>query len=133
MSQTFFKILERARLWHVYHVTKAFQAVCSSIVVVGALIYCSLLPSVCDLKTTQMKVQWSLIQELMFYEFGLDHNTVEATINVCGAEDEGTVAYYTVTKWVKKFGSGCKYLDEQTRSGRPKTAFLGCAPSHRSK
>ena len=30
--------------------------------------------------------------------------------------------HYTVTKWFKKFHSGCKNLDDQVRSGKPKTA-----------
>ena len=30
-----------------------------------------------------MNVQFSLIQELMFYEFELEHNIIEATKTIC--------------------------------------------------
>ena len=46
---------------------------------------------------------------------------VEATKNICCAKGEDTVDYRTVIKWVKKFHSCCKNLENQTRSSRPKT------------
>ena len=76
--------------------------------VVGALTYCALLHSVFDLKATEINMQPSLIWELMLYKFKLSHNTAEATKNICYAKDEGTVDHSTVTKWFKKFYSGCK-------------------------
>ena len=56
----------------------------------------------CDLKTAQMNGQHSLIQELMLYNFKLDHNTMKATKNICFAKSEGTVDHSTVTRWFKK-------------------------------
>ena len=47
-------------------------------------------------------------------------NAEEATKNICCAKVENTVDYSTVTKWFKKFCLGCKNLDNQARSGRPK-------------
>ena len=92
-----------------------------SIMVVGALTHYALLPSMYDLKTTQMNVPHSLIQELMPHKFELGHNVKETTKNICCAKGEGTVDHTTITRWFKKFCSGCKNLDDQTRSGRPKT------------
>ena len=40
-----------------------------NIVVVGALICCALLYSVCDVKSAQINMQGSLIRKLMLYEF----------------------------------------------------------------
>ena len=48
-----------------------------SIVVVGTLTRCALLKSPCDLKTSQINMQWSIIQDLMLYEFELGHYTAE--------------------------------------------------------
>ena len=57
----------------------------------------------------------------MFYEFELSHNATKATKNICYAKNEGAVDPSTVTRWFKKFHLGCKYLNDQTRSGWPKT------------
>ena len=38
-----------------------------------------------------MNVQLSLIEELLLYEFKLDHNVTEITKNVCHAKIEGLV------------------------------------------
>ena len=40
-----------------------------------------------------MKVQHSLIGELTVYEFKLEQNTWEATINICSAKDEDVVVH----------------------------------------
>ena len=49
-----------------------------------------------------MNVQWSEIQELMFYEIEQSHNALEATKNTyCEKVDP-----WTVTRWFKKFCSG---------------------------
>ena len=53
-----------------------------SIVIVGVLIHCALLYTICDLKVIQMNIQFGLIQKLIFYEFELGYNAVEATENV---------------------------------------------------
>ena len=66
-------------------------SVVGSIVVVGALTRCALLPSVCDLKSTQTIVQRSLIRELMIYKFELGYNPAEETKNIFCLKSEGTV------------------------------------------
>ena len=63
----------------------------------------------------------NIIQQLMIYEFELKHNTTEANKTICCAKDEGAVDSSTVTRWLKKFRSGCKNLYDLTRPGRPKT------------
>ena len=47
----------------------------------------------------------------MIYEFGLGRNAMETTKNIWCAKDEGTVDHSTVTRWFKKFHSGCKNLN----------------------
>ena len=52
----------------------------------------------------------------MLYEFNVSHNTTEATkISCCMKRDS------IASRSFKKFLSGCKNLNDQTRSGRPKT------------
>ena len=46
---------------------------------------------------------------------------MEATWNISCEKDEGTVDNSTVTRWFKKFCSGCKNLDDHTNSGKHKT------------
>ena len=69
----------------------------------------------------------------MIYEFALCHNTAETTKSICCVEGESTVDHSIVSRWLKKFQSGCKKFDDQTRSGWSKTEFWGCAPSHKGK
>ena len=127
MKQKFCNISVCAGLWHAYHIVEPIQAVVatncgvSSIMVVGVLACCALLHSMWDSKAAQMNVQHSLIQELMLYKFKLDHNIKKTIKNICCAKGKGVIDYSTVTRWVKKFCSGCKNLDNQTRSGRLKT------------
>ena len=45
------------------------------------------------------EMQWSLIQELMLYEFEQGHNATRAIKNICYTKDEGTVNHNTVTRW----------------------------------
>ena len=93
-----------------------------SVVIVSAQTCCALLHSVSDLKVAHMNAQCSLVWELMFYEFELGHNTVEAPRNICCAKGEGAVDQSTVSRWLKKFRSVCKNLNDRARSGRwPKT------------
>ena len=80
----------------------------------------ALLHSMCDLKAEQINVQCNLIQELLLYKFELHHNAVEVTKNIYCAKAEGTVNHTKVTKWHKNFRLGCKNLDGQSRSDRPK-------------
>ena len=67
-----------------------------------------------DLKAKQMNVQPSLIQECMFYK-------LEAIKNICCVKGKVAVDHSSVTRWFKKFCSGCKNLNEQARSSRLKT------------
>ena len=74
----------------------------------------------CNLKTTQMNVQCSLIRELMIYEIELGHNVTKATKNICCMKDEGAVDHSTVNRWFKKFCLGCKKIDDRAKSVRSK-------------
>ena len=102
--QCIYTWLKQSKKWEV-------PTVNGSIVVVGVLICCELFHSVCDLKAVQIKMQCSLIQEAMHCEFNLDHNVTKATKNIYCVEDEGAVDHSTVTRWFKKFCSGCKNIN----------------------
>ena len=91
--------LKQFKVWRV-------PAVIGSIVVAGALTWCVLLHSILDLKITQMNMPHSLIQE-------------------CCAKDGSTVDRNTITRWFKKFCLACKNLNDQAKSGRPKTIDSG--------
>ena len=67
-----------------------------------------------------MNVQCSLIWEHVLYEVKLENNAMEMTKMTC-AKSECAVEHSAVTRWVEKFCLGCKNLNSQTRSGRPKT------------
>ena len=56
----------------------------------------------------------------MFYKYKLGHNTVKATESIHCTKGEVAVYHSTVIKWLKKFCSGCKNLDDPAMSGRPK-------------
>ena len=56
--------------------------------IVSVLTCYALLHSTCDLIDPKVKVQCSLIQELILYSSELGHNTAEATKNICCAKDE---------------------------------------------
>ena len=79
-----------------------------SIVVVGALTPCAFLRCLYDLKAVRMNVQSSLIQELILYEFKMDHSTSESAQKICYAKSNGAVGTGTVTRWLKKFSSCSK-------------------------
>ena len=122
MSLKFGNILVCACLRCVYHVTEAVYlckvpAVVDSILVVSALTRWALLHSMCDLKAAQMHVKPRLIRKPMFYEFDLEHNTSEATKNICRANGEGAIDHSIVIRWLKKSSWGFKYIDDQARSG----------------
>ena len=57
----------------------------------------------------------------MLYVFELDHNDMKTTKNICCANDEFAANHSTVTRWFKKFCSGCKNVNNQAGSGRPKS------------
>ena len=60
-------------------------------------------------------------------------SAVEATKNIW-MKSECAVDHMTVTRWFKKFCSGYKNLNDQGRSGRPKTMNSeSCAPSLKGK
>ena len=46
---------------------------------------------------------------------------MKATRNFCYMKGEGPVDYNTVARWLKKFRSSCKNLDDQVRSSGLKT------------
>ena len=73
----------------------------------------------------------SLIWELMLYKFERSYKAAEATQNICFVKSGGTFDYNKVTRWLKKFSLGCKNLNDQARSGRPKTVdSQDHAPNH---
>ena len=100
-------------------------AVVGSIAVVGALTPCALLlcvcVCVCVLKAAQRNVQHSLIRELMLYGFQQGHKAAEETKNICCVKGKYELDHCTVIKLSKTFHSGCKNVDDQAKSGRPKT------------
>ena len=57
----------------------------------------------------------------MLYELNEGHDTTETTKNICCAKDEGAVDPSRVTGWFKKFCLGFKNLNDQAKTGRPKT------------
>ena len=79
-----------------------------SIVVVGALTLCVLIRLVCDLIARWVNFQHSLIPELIFYEFKLCHNAMEATKIICYAKGESKVNNSWATRYFLEFRSGCK-------------------------
>ena len=64
-------------------------------------------------------MQHSLIQKIMLYKFKMGHIATETTKNFCCVKGKGDQS--TVIRWFKKFCSGCKNLNNQTRSGWLKT------------
>ena len=69
-----------------------------SIMIVGMVTY-ALLHYMCDLRAAQMKVQYSLIQELIFYKYEVGYNAIKATKNICCAKSEDTLDHSTITRW----------------------------------
>ena len=51
----------------------------------------------------------------------MGHNTAAGTKNISCMKGEDTADHSTVTKWFKKFCSGCKNLDDQSMSAKLKT------------
>ena len=66
-------------------------------------------------------MQHNLIWELMLSEFELGHNAMEAIKNIFYKKGEGAVDHNRVTRGSKKFNLGCKDLDDQAKSDRPKS------------
>ena len=61
-----------------------------------------------DLKFKQMDEQYSLIWELMLYEFEQNYNPMKATKNFCCMKGGGPVDHCAVTRLFKKFYSSYK-------------------------
>ena len=57
----------------------------------------------------------------MLSKFELVHNVSETIKRIFCVKSEGTVDHNAETWWFKKFHLGCKILDDQVRSGGPKT------------
>ena len=100
--------------------TTFLSIVVSSIMLVGVLIRCELFHSVCDLKDPQMNMRCSLIKELILCVWTGPY-CHKITKNICCAKGEGAVDHNTVTRWFKKFHSGCKNINDQISLGKPKT------------
>ena len=66
-------------------------------------------------------MQSDLIEKLMPYNFKLGHNTWKQPKIFVLPKGKSAVNHSTETRWFKKFCSGCKNLDDEARSGRPKT------------
>ena len=88
----------------------------------------------CDLKATQMNEQCSLIWELTLYEFKLGINAMEETKIIYCVKGEGAVNYIIGSRCFEKFRLDCKKLNDQVKSGKPKTVdFQGHDSSNRGK
>ena len=68
----------------------------------------------CDLKAAPMDVQ----RQLIFYDFESGHNVAEVIKNICRKKGEVAVDHNAITRWLKKFWSGFKKLDDQVMSGK---------------
>ena len=66
-------------------------------------------------------MQCNLFWDLMLYKFELGYKDVNATNNICCVKGEGAVDHRTETRRFKRFSLGCKYLNDQAKSGRYKT------------
>ena len=47
----------------------------------------------------------------MIYEFELGNKTTETTKSICCMKGKGVIDHGIVTRWFKKFRSGCKNLE----------------------
>ena len=57
----------------------------------------------------------------MVNAFKQNHNAIEIAQTIYYVKDESAVNHSTVKRWFKKFRPGYKNLDNQAKSGRPKT------------
>ena len=81
---------------------------------------CGLLYSACDLKAVQMNMQHNILQKFVLYKFKWPLRR-ESDPKICCAKGKGTFDLSTITKWLKKFFSGCKNIDNRAKSGKPKS------------
>ena len=92
-------------------------AVIDCTVIVSELGRCVLLFCMYDLKATkECGAMWYIIHEVMLFEFELGHYAAEPTKNICCTESDSIVDHSRVTRFLKKFRTGFKYLDDQGRS-----------------
>ena len=77
-----------------------------------------------------LTIRYSLVSYSGHFILGGSYSSPSDTI--CYVNGKGTVDLSTVIRWFKKFHSGCKNNNDQTRSGKPKTGFWDCAPSQRN-
>ena len=68
-----------------------------------------------------MNVQQSQIQQLILYKFEQGYNTMEMTKKICCAKCDDAIEHSAVTRWLMKFGTGCKTFGYQARWSRSKT------------
>ena len=80
----------------------------------GLVVSWQLVYFICDLKLIQKNGQHNLTQEL-------GHNPLKAIKNIWWKKSAVKVDYSIVTRWFKKFCSGCNTFDNQSMSSRPKT------------
>jgi transposase len=59
------------------------------------------------------------IRAIIFYEHQRNSSTRQATDNINGALGKGTVSHSTVGRWLQRFATGDKSLEDRYRSGRP--------------
>ena len=59
------------------------------------------------------------VRYCMFYQFQLGDNESDATLHICAALGEGTVAHRTCPDWFKRFGKDDTSLEDRWRFGRP--------------
>ena len=117
VCSTYITWLKQFKPWKV-------PSVVGSIMVICALTCCEMLHTMCDLKVTQMKMQRSLIQEVMFYKFKLGHNIAEAAKQLLHEVDR-----HRITRRFGNFSSFCNNIDDQASKGLlwTKAANLECS------
>ena len=84
----------------------------ASIVVVSALTRCALFHYMCYLKAPQMRVRRTINQKIILWEFKLCNNSRETTKKICCVKSEDAFDQNTVTRWLRKFRSGCNNFDD---------------------
>ena len=93
---------------------------------------CALLHSMPNFKAAQMNMQYSLIQELILYEFELGHNSAETTKYICCAEAEHTVDQSTIARGFKKFSQVARISTIRQGQVGQNPGFQGCAANYKN-
>ena len=63
------------------------------------------------------------LRTIIFYEWKRGSSSSAATANIHNAFGEDIVTYRTVHNWFNRFQSGEMNLDDEERSGRPRTVY----------